>query len=391
MISDESAVVGDPHVLITGSSAAAKTADARVNTAAQNDGPRRPGGRDLRRRPGPAPITYLATPIAGDFTGGISIWSGWGNDGSPSTPPTTAPACGPSRRWTRASATTPSTSASSAQKDGFFVLNTQGPYNNQLNSPRPRRPLTLSSGDHRVPADAVTVLVAGVELDPSAVHRQHAPTTPSAWSPSFDSRRRRAGRDPGPPHDRRALHPARTPSQRGRPHVPGRGRWRDGDRRRRVDRRGDRLRARHRRQHDPLPPRTRARRRRGRDDPGPRPDRRAASRSAIDLLRQRHRGRLRVHPAAADFRRPGRRLDQGRSGGRRDPRRPRPVEYADATGRVVGLFGNGGPGDVVSPRSCRRRGPHGRRHRSAATTSIVAVAATTCSSAAATTRQLARD
>ena len=173
MISDESAVVGAPNALITGSA-----------TEAQAQNPALPllttSAEIYVLGLAPSPISYGA-PASGDFSGGISIWSGWGND--------TIRVDGSEYRANVRDATSLNTGLGDdhvtvslqAQKDGFFVLNTQGPYNNQLLLATP-----LFGGDHRVPPDSVSVLVGGVALTPSQYSVDLANNTVGII-PSFNS------------------------------------------------------------------------------------------------------------------------------------------------------------------------------------------------------------
>jgi Ca2+-binding RTX toxin-like protein len=117
MISDESSTVGDPAVLITDSPVAGlvdlPTSEIRVVGLA------------------PAPITFGATPVSGNFAGGVTLWSGFGDD--------TITIDGTHRRDGLRTITTLNTGlgndsvavALTEGEDDFFVLNTQGAYHNR--------------------------------------------------------------------------------------------------------------------------------------------------------------------------------------------------------------------------------------------------------------------
>jgi hypothetical protein len=143
MISDEAAVAGDTNVLITDSYTAAIARDPNV----ANDSEIFVVGLS------PGSITYRADDANGDFADGVTIWTGWGDD--------VITVDGSHLRSNVRTVTTLNTglgndtvTADLAQgEDGFFVLNTQGPYNHSL-----RLANDVSAGDHRTPADEVSVI-----------------------------------------------------------------------------------------------------------------------------------------------------------------------------------------------------------------------------------------
>ena len=113
-VSDEAAVAGDPDVLITDApSTATRLSSAEIEIAGL----------------APAPITYGAS-AAGSFAGGITVWSGFGAD--------TISVDGTHNRAVPGvrTITTLNTGLGDdvvtvdlkAGQDGFFVLNTQGPF-----------------------------------------------------------------------------------------------------------------------------------------------------------------------------------------------------------------------------------------------------------------------
>jgi len=152
MISDEAAVEGDTNVLITDTPAPAKARDATLGDTEMY----------VIGLAGGA-ITYRADDAAGDFAKGISIWSGFGAD--------VFTIDGTHRRGGLATVTSLNTGlgddvltvALDQGEDGIFVLNTQGPYDNQI-----VLGVDLTAGDHRGGADDVRVFIDGVELDNSA-------------------------------------------------------------------------------------------------------------------------------------------------------------------------------------------------------------------------------
>jgi len=121
-ISDEAATVGDPNVVITDH----PTTSTRVN-----------GAEIEIRGLAPASIDYLAAAgTAGNFADGITMWSGYGNDGVTidGTHERNVPAPGGGTLRTITTLNTglgddTVTATLTAGQDGFFVLNTQGPYN----------------------------------------------------------------------------------------------------------------------------------------------------------------------------------------------------------------------------------------------------------------------
>jgi Ca2+-binding RTX toxin-like protein len=111
----------------------------------------------------------MAEPADGDFAPGITIWTGWGNDiieidGTHYRDPLS-----PEFPLIR-TITTLNTGLGDDEitvdlhtgEDGFFVLNTQGPYDDEL-----ELAADLEPGDHYIPADIVRVFVDDVELDQS--------------------------------------------------------------------------------------------------------------------------------------------------------------------------------------------------------------------------------
>src|ERR1043166_2505017 len=121
MISDEAAISGDANVLITKNGA--------------SNAPGLPGAELLISGLAPARITYQAAASNGNFADGITIWTGWGNDSITIE--------GTQSRSNLRTNTTLNTGLGNdsvtvrldAQTDGFFVLNTQGPYNDYVNLP----------------------------------------------------------------------------------------------------------------------------------------------------------------------------------------------------------------------------------------------------------------
>ena len=115
-VSDEAAVAGDTNVSITDHPASAT---------------RLPGSEIEIGGLAPAPIDYQAG-TAGNFADGITVWSGYGND--------TITVDGTHERGGVRTITTLNTGLGddhvtvnlTAGQDGFFVLNTQGPYNQFL-------------------------------------------------------------------------------------------------------------------------------------------------------------------------------------------------------------------------------------------------------------------
>ncbi len=151
MISDEMASIGDGAVLITDQT---------------------PRNEILVRGLAPAEITYGAAP-AGSFYDGITIWSGSGAD--------TITIDGTHTRnqglWTITALNTGLgddrvTVDLDLFEDGFFVLHTQGAYDNRLHLAT-----DLRLGDLPLPADAVRVFVGGVLVDPSRYVVDYATNT----------------------------------------------------------------------------------------------------------------------------------------------------------------------------------------------------------------------
>jgi len=120
MISDEAATAGDGYVLITDSHARAFARDANVAVE----------GEIFIAGLAPAAISYRAA-AHGNFADGITIWSGFGND--------TIEIDGTHFRTDVRTVTTLNTGLGDDQvfvdlqegSDGFFVLNTQGPYDDR--------------------------------------------------------------------------------------------------------------------------------------------------------------------------------------------------------------------------------------------------------------------
>jgi Ca2+-binding RTX toxin-like protein len=145
MISDEAAIAGDGAVRITDQtvSAAGVSASAEIKITGLSAAPA---------------ITYKATLLTGNFADGITIWTGWGAD--------TIVVDGTHQRGDGAigsmrTITTLNTglgddkvTVSLESADGFFVLNTQGPYNgytilsdkDTVNASTSSRPLIIFGG-----------------------------------------------------------------------------------------------------------------------------------------------------------------------------------------------------------------------------------------------------
>src|SRR5439155_602503 len=121
-ISDEASVAGDPSVVIT---------DHPITPTAL------PGAEIEVRGLAPASIDYLAAAgAAGNFADGITMWAGYGDDGITidGTHERNFPAPGGGTLRTITTLNTglgndTATVNLTAGQDGFFVLNTQGPYN----------------------------------------------------------------------------------------------------------------------------------------------------------------------------------------------------------------------------------------------------------------------
>jgi Ca2+-binding RTX toxin-like protein/phage tail sheath gpL-like len=158
MISDESAITGDDNVLITDSHERATDRDDLL-----------PVSEIYITGLAQGSITYRTDPANGDFAPGITIWTGWGNDiieidGTHYRDPLS-----PAYPLIR-TITTLNTGLGDDEvtvdlhtgEDGFFVLNTQGPYDDEL-----ELAVDLEPGDHYIPADIVKVFVDDNELDPS--------------------------------------------------------------------------------------------------------------------------------------------------------------------------------------------------------------------------------
>jgi Ca2+-binding RTX toxin-like protein len=153
MISDEAVNVGDTNVLITDieSSATARDKDVAKNAEIFIVG--------MATSQTAGSITFRADDAA-NFADGITMWTGYGND--------TIKIDGTHVRAGLRTITTLNTGLGDdtvtvdlqASEDEFFVLNTQGPYNDlmQLAS-------DIKAGDHKTAADQVKVSVDGVELD----------------------------------------------------------------------------------------------------------------------------------------------------------------------------------------------------------------------------------
>src|SRR5439155_1850408 len=120
-ISDEASVVGDPNVVIT---------DHPTTSTAL------PGAEIEIRGLAPASIDYLAA-ATGNFADGITMWAGYGDDGITIDGTHQRDASGVRTITTlntglgndTVTATLYANTVGTQLKDGFFVLNTQGPYN----------------------------------------------------------------------------------------------------------------------------------------------------------------------------------------------------------------------------------------------------------------------
>jgi Ca2+-binding RTX toxin-like protein len=152
MISDEAALVGDTNVLITDvwSAAAGRDKDVAPNAEIFIVG--------LATSQVAGSITYRADNA--NFADGITMWTGYGDD--------TITIDGTHLRSGLRTITTLNTGLGDdtvtvdlqVGEDDFFVLNTQGPYSHVL-----ELETDISAGDHKTPADDVTVLIDGVQLD----------------------------------------------------------------------------------------------------------------------------------------------------------------------------------------------------------------------------------
>ena len=119
----------------------------------------------------------------GDYTGGITIWTGFGDDSIDidgthfrggdeinGLRTITTLNTGLGNDGTNIN---PIVVDLDTDEDGFFVINTQGPYDHQLDLDDDTRytgdDIVLFAGDHNTAADTVVVTVGGVALDPSVV------------------------------------------------------------------------------------------------------------------------------------------------------------------------------------------------------------------------------
>ena len=149
MISDEMASAGDGDVLITDVAAAALARDPRLA----------PNADIWIAGLAPAAISFRAS---GDFLDGITIWSGSGDD----TIRIDGTRIGGAGREITALNTGLGDDRVTVDldtgEDGFFVLNTQGAYDNRLHLAT-----DLGLGDLPLPADVVRVYRNGALIDPS--------------------------------------------------------------------------------------------------------------------------------------------------------------------------------------------------------------------------------
>jgi len=162
MISDEASVNGD-NVVITDTEADALAKDDQANRAGalRPDSPDAPDTEIYVVGLAAGTITYRADTglDPGDFSAGVTIWSGFGDD--------KFTVDGTHLRSDVFTVNTLNTGLGSDTvdvtllegSDEFFVLNAQGPYNNKL-----ELDADLSAGDHRTPADSVKVFVGSEEL-----------------------------------------------------------------------------------------------------------------------------------------------------------------------------------------------------------------------------------
>ena len=110
---------------------------------------------------------------SGDFRDGISIWSGSGNDVIAIS--ATRRSDGAFREVTSLNTGLGNDQVTvnlTAGQDGFFVLNTQGAYDNRLHLA-----MNLSLGDLPLPADVVRVFRGGIEIDASRYSVDYATDT----------------------------------------------------------------------------------------------------------------------------------------------------------------------------------------------------------------------
>ena len=208
MISDEASPDDNPDVLITDKTDAALLTDPTVPAAAGElvFGPTQPGGLPAVAYPNTdteiyivglsdGSITFSSNKASnepgvdddGSYIGGITIWTGFGDDiikidGTHRTDGVdfrglqtiTTLNTGLGDDVVTVTLTEPIDANADGviqitealeTDDGFFVLNTQGPFNHELIL----APDTIFEGGYDTPADTVTVTVNGVVLDPSIV------------------------------------------------------------------------------------------------------------------------------------------------------------------------------------------------------------------------------
>ena len=206
MISDEASPDDNPDVLITDKTDAALLTDPTVPAAAGElvFGPTQPGGLPAVAYPNTdteiyivglsdGSITFSSNKASnepgvdddGSYIGGITIWTGFGDDiikidGTHRTDGVdfrglqtiTTLNTGLGDDVVTVTLTEPIDANADGviqitealeTDDGFFVLNTQGPFNHELIL----APDTIFEGGYDTPADTVTVTVNGVVLDPS--------------------------------------------------------------------------------------------------------------------------------------------------------------------------------------------------------------------------------
>ena len=161
LISDEAAVAGDPNVLITDERPAAALRDADVSSI----------GEIFIVGLATGSITYAAEADA-SFADGITIWSGHGDDVISVDGTHERPGLRTATSLNTGLGDDTVTVALLKGDDGFFVLNTQGPYNHVL-------PLStdISAGDHRTAADMISVYLDGNLVDIRLVAVDYARNT----------------------------------------------------------------------------------------------------------------------------------------------------------------------------------------------------------------------